>query len=189
MQSKWFDHKFKYDGTQLRSLFAYLDHKVLGDSVVSWVGPCEVTFEHMVDGEDLNAKAQICGDLMVHFIVEKFDCDLSFGVAMQRFLATHTIGALKEISKDQALVNTLFSDGDDVYSGEKKMSISVATRSPISTLVHFAVNVINQGTPVKTLCLNDFNVDPMLFSKCVMEKLVKELASIKEATQKVKWVK
>ena len=87
MKSLWLDQEFKYDGTQLHSLFGYLGHRVLGDSIISWVGPCEVSFEHMVDGEDLLAQSRICGSQMLHFIFEIFDQTLISGVFIQRVFA------------------------------------------------------------------------------------------------------
>ena len=70
MKSLFIKENFKYDGSQLRSLFAYLNYGLLGDSIVSWIGPCNVDFDHMVDGEDLLQKSEIRSDNMVHFIIE-----------------------------------------------------------------------------------------------------------------------
>lgn len=186
MQSRFIEKKFPYDGTQLHSLFAYLDHGILGHSVVSWVGKCDISFEHMVDGEDLLQKAEIRGDEMLHFIIEFFDRDLFSGVAIQRlfvsivkdYLNAHAKSALK----DQSLVR----EGDDIYLGERKLSISIATKSPVSTMIHFAVNVTNEGTPVKTLSLGDLGLDPKKVAQDVMALFTKEFNSILTATQKVR---
>jgi len=70
VKSLFIENKFTYDGSQLHSLFAYLEHGLLGPSVVSWRGACNIPFSHMVDGEDLLAKASIEGDEMLHFIIE-----------------------------------------------------------------------------------------------------------------------
>ena len=74
MKSMFIDKEFKYDGTQLRSLYAYLDFELMGDSVVSWIGACDISNEHMVDGEDLLLNAAICGDKMLHFIIAEAVC-------------------------------------------------------------------------------------------------------------------
>ncbi len=183
-----------YDGAQLVSLRAYLQHKILGDSIIAWVGPCDITLEHMVDGEDLNAGAEIRGGRMVHFIIEKFDSTLLAAVALQRLLASTVRDYLAEHSGKRALATSLYRSGDDVYArvskGEHpKLSISIATQSPVSSLIHFAVNVTNEGTPVKTLSLEDLGVEPKKFALDVMKAFAQEVASIREATMKVRWVK
>jgi hypothetical protein len=189
LKSKFIDANSLYDGTQLVSLHNYLKHGLLGDSIIAWVGPCNVSFEHMVDGEDLLARATIAGDKMVHFIVEKFDSSLLAAVGLQRLLASIVKDILLRESGERALAQTLIRDGDDIFSGERKLSISIATQSPVSSLIHFAVNVTNEGTPVKTLSLADLKIEPKAFAITVMDAFSKEVATIVEATQKVRWVK
>lgn len=181
MKSTFLKTTETYDGTQLHSLFAYMTQGILGDSIVAWIGPCTVSFEHMVDGEDLRALSKIEGEQMVHFIVEMFDCSLLAAVCAQRLLASIVMEHLAD--------QDLRRDGDDIYLGQKKLSISIATVSPTSALIHFAVNVVNEGTPVATVCLKDFGVNAETFAREILEKFTTEMKSIREATQKVKWVK
>lgn len=185
MKSKFLEITEKYDGAQLVSLRNYLQHGLLGDSIVAWIGACDVSLDHMVDGEDLVVDARIAGDRMLHFIVEKFDVSLFAAVGLQRLLAAIVMDLLREKYAGAGLVR----DGDDIYLGERKLSISIATQSPVSSLIHFAVNVTNAGTPVKTLCLEDLGVEPRAFALRVMEKFSAEVESIHQATMKVKWVK
>src|SRR5690242_14456001 len=98
MKTLWIDNSLNYDGSQLRSLFAYLEFGVLGDSMIAWRGPCDVALEHMVDGEDKRVDAAIAGSDMVHFIIEKFDCQLLGAVALQRLLATVVRDVLQSMS-------------------------------------------------------------------------------------------
>lgn len=186
MKNLWIEKEFAYDGTQLRSLYAYLNWKIQGDSVVSWMGPCNVPAEHMVDGEDLLLNAEIRGDKMVHFIVELFDRELYAAVSVQRLMAAIVKDWLQEHLHLSGDPSRLRREGDDLYLGDAKLSISIATRSPVSVMIHFAVNVANSGTPVKTLSLEDLNVSPVGFSKEIMQNLCTELESIRGATQKVR---
>ncbi len=192
MKTKFIEKEFPYDGTQLRSLYGYLDHGLLGDSIVAWVGPCNIDFSHMVDGEDLLAKAEIRGARMVHFIVEKFHSTLPEMVALQRLLAS----IVKDVIVERENGTPRFPirrEGDDIYlmfpDGEGKLSISIATMSPSSGLVHFAVNVTNEGTPVKTASLEDIRFAAREFAELVISAFARECESIHEATMKVKWVR
>lgn len=205
MKSKFISSEFVYDGTQLRSLFGYLDHGVQGDSVVSWIGPCSVGFDHMVDGEDLLAGARISGARMVHFVIEKFHTPLFAAVALQRLFAAICLDILRAHIDDgggggsgsgdddrcggEECSGKLRREGDDLYFGEGKLSISIATVSPVSSLIHFAVNCTNEGTPVCTASLADIAMDPAEFARRAMEKLIAEVASIEEAIVKVRWVR
>src|SRR5204862_171027 len=97
----------------------------------------------------------------VHFILEKFDCSLLAAVALQRLFASVVRDVLGAMAPAAAGIRR---DGDDLFLGDKKLSISIATVSPVSALVHFAVNVTNEGTPVPTLALADLAVEPRRFA-------------------------
>lgn len=158
----------------------------MGDSVVAWIGGCDIPFAHMVDGEDLLAQSPIAGERMLHFIIEKFHQPLFAGVALQRLFAALNLEWIRtQVSGDLELRR----EGDDLYLGDGKLSISIATVSPVSTLVHFAINCNNRGTPVKTACLEDLGIEPRFYAEQVMDLLAREIAGIEEATVKVRWVK
>ncbi len=184
MKTKWLKQTDLYDGTQLRSLYAYLDHKILGDSAVAWAGPCDVSFEHMVDGEDLLDRSMIRGSNMVHFIIEVFDQSLMSGVLLQRLFANIVRDVLIELSPMKSL--EILRTGDDLYWKNKKLSISIATRSPVSTMVHFAINISAKGTPVDAGGLEDLKVNVMDFANRCLEILKSEYESSLDATRKVR---
>ena len=193
MKSLFIEKNISYDGTQLRSLFAYMDFGLQGDSIVSWVGPCNVSFDHMVDGEDLLAKAEIRGGQMVHFIVECFSTSLAEMVWQQRLLASLVHDFIIEKGRVAGSIPVVRRDGDDVFvklpSGEGKFSISIATVSPVSGLMHFAVNVTNHGTPVPTASLDDLGLQAPEFAREILKRFVAEFESVRGATTKVRWVR
>ena len=84
-----------YDGSQLRSLFAYENFGLQGDSVISWIGPCNVSHEHMVDMEDLKAGDGIAGNEMLHFLVEVFHQDLITTTTLQRLFMANFLELLE----------------------------------------------------------------------------------------------
>lgn len=186
MKTLFIDKKIAYDGTQLRSLYAYLEHKVLGPSVVAWQGSCSISFDHMVDGEDLLENAVIQGDEMLHFIIEFFDHDLFSGVAIQRLFASIVKDYLNKNSTVFQNGKYLVRSGDDIYLNDQKLSISIATKSPVSTMIHFAMNITNSGTPVKTLSLQDLKLEPKKVATEVMSLFQNEFTDIVTATQKVR---
>jgi hypothetical protein len=107
-------------------------------------------------------------------------------VAVQRLMASIVKDALLATSKEQAACDMVKRDGDDIYCGDRKFSISIATQSPNSSLIHFAVNVVNRGTPVPTISLQEFNVDAKPFAIEVMRRACGEIDSIRDATRKVR---
>ena len=200
MKTKWLSEQLTYDGSQLRSLFAYTHYSVLGDSLISWRGPCNVKKDYMVDMEDVLQKSEIQSQDMVHFIIELFHQPLCVAVAHQRLF----VGLIKDvicqflsdrfksghsISADLiGFYSKLQRRGDDLYFGDKKINVSIATASPVSSLIHIGVNVSHKGTPVATMGLNDFQINAYQFSKKIMDGFVEEYISMKKAMCKVKWV-
>ncbi len=189
MKTKFITLKIAYDGTQLSPLYAYKNHRTAGDSVVAFIGSCNVNFEHMIDAEDLIAAAKIEGDLMLHFIIELFSQDLMTAVSLQRLLVSMAQSILN-LQSPVLHKNPLVREGDDLYyfQGKKKqkLSISIASCSAVSSMIHFAVNIINEGTPVVTCSLKDFKIIPKEFAKELMRQFSEEFSSIVEATEKVK---
>lgn len=184
MHTLWISEQVKYDGQQLSPLHNYLEHGVLGDSVVSWVGPCDVKPEHMIDGEDLRAKSLIKGDQMLHFMAELFQMPLSTAVALQRLWGEILI---KQIQTITGKTWGMKRSGDDVFWQSKKLNVSIATCSNTSSLIHYGVNVTNEGTPVETCALSDFGItEPEAFAQAFMDGCKNEVLSLKRAMVKVR---
>jgi uncharacterized protein len=180
MKFKFIEQKIKYDGAQLKPLYAYTQHKVTGDSIISFVGECDVSLEHMVDAEDFVVNAKIQSQSMLHFIVEVFNQNIFTAVSLQRLLVSIAQNLLLE--KNHKLIRK----GDDLYLGTKKLSVSIASVSVVSAMIHLGLNITNEGTPVETCSLSDFGLDAKQFSLELMQLFSNEFDSIFEATQKVK---
>jgi hypothetical protein len=181
------DEVFKYDGRQLAAHWIYRQYNLLGDAIVSWRGECEVKLSEMVDLEDVKANAPIYSREMVHFIAEFFDLDLEKAVYRQRLLIT----TAKEFLEEH-LSQRIERKGDDLYlerpqDGQRgKLSVSIATLSATSTLIHTGFNVISEGTPVITVGLNDLGIDPAIFGQTILERYTAEVADIWLARCKVR---
>jgi hypothetical protein len=173
-----------YDGSQLRSHWIMRSTRIAGDAMVAFRGPCDVSETEMADLEDALAGAAIRGADMVHFVAERFDDgDLDRAVLRQRLLAARALELLRAMGKRSA---KLVRMGDDLFAGRRKLSISVATRSAVSTLLHFAVNVSNAGTPVPTASLQDLGVEPEQFARALLAATRAEESSITAARCKVR---
>lgn len=184
MEIKWLEDRKKYDGTQLAPLYNYLTHGVLGDSLVGWQGRCDVSTEHMIDGEDLRQNSSIAGDNMLHFVLELFGFPLLSAVSFQRLMGSLLIDQVRAFAQTPV---ELERRGDDLYWGNKKFNISIATCSQNSSLIHFGLNVTNEGTPVETCSLADFKIqDSQNFAQAYMEAVQAEFLSIKKASMKVR---
>lgn len=142
-----------YDGTQLHSLWAFRRYNLQGDCIVSFRGPCRVEPDNLVDMQDVLDGAFIYSPDMLHFIVEHFDTDLEKAVYRQRLL----VSLARDLTMSPA--HPVTRRGDDLYVGSRKLSVSIATVSPVSTLIHTALNVQTEGTPVPAMGLYAMGFD------------------------------
>jgi hypothetical protein len=182
LQTLWLEGARVYDGTQLRAHWILRTAALVGDALVAFRGPCRLPASEIADLEDV-AGPGIAGDDMLHFVGEIFDDgDLVRAVLRQRLLAADAVEVLRRLAPGKALSRR----GDDLFFGERKLSISVATRSTVSTLIHFAVNVGNAGTPVATAALADLGVEPRAFADALLERAAREQASLETARCKVR---
>ncbi|KPK63968.1 hypothetical protein AMJ83_04670 [candidate division WOR_3 bacterium SM23_42] len=174
-----------YTGEQLRSNFAYTHFGVVGDSIVAFCGPCDVKVEAMVDIEDVKDGSRIYSENMLHFIVEHYDTDLEKNVLRQVLLCN----IIKDLLNNMIRGSVVRRVGTDLYDGDAKLSVSVATVTPISSLIHYGINISSANTPVKAKGLEDYSIDPLEFADLVMKEYVQDLEGIHNARCKVKWVK
>ncbi|MDO0821452.1 DUF366 family protein [Desulfosporosinus nitroreducens] len=179
------EHKLlNYDGSQLQSLFAYKNFGLMGDSISVFRGSCHVEQNEMVDMEDVLAKDWIYSEDMLHFIVEHFDMDLEKAIIRQRLL----IATIKE-ELEKLGVKTLSRSGDDLYEEDKKLSVSISTLSPVSSMIHCGLNVSKLNTPIPTIGLGDFRIQDVLgFGERVAEHYCDEVLSMRLARCKVRGV-
>jgi hypothetical protein len=175
MQGHFSEREMAYTGEQLRSLWVYRTFGVVGDCIASFLGPCDVSGERLVDQVDAAAGDSIKAAWMLHFIVEHFEGDLRTIVLRQRLLVALARGILAPS------LEGLRREGDDLFVGERKLSVSIATVSPISGLIHLGLNVDPAGAPVAACGLAEFGVDPRAFAEDLMGAYVAETESVERA--------
>ncbi len=184
MKNKFTDKKTDYTGEQLRSHFIYENFDLQGDAIVSFTGGCTVE-EHMVDLDDKKKKEFIFSEKMLHFLAEHFDTDLETMVLRKRLFISIMLEELNRLAG-----KTVFKRKDNgIYEKDKKLSVAVATVSPVSTLMHVGLNILSDNTPIKTSSLSEHKIDPKKFAIIVMKRYCSEMVSVKISRAKVKAVK
>jgi len=136
--------------------------------------------EALVDLADREGGLFIRSGDMLHVLVERFDTDLVRAVLIQRLLAARCADRVRAATTDAVV-----RKGDDVYVGGRKLNVSIATVSPVSTLVHFGVNIDATGAPVAAVGLQDLGLDPAAFAAGLLSDLDAELEAVALAASKV----
>lgn len=184
MQSALIEKNITYTGAELRSGWLREMTGIEGDLAAAWLGPCDVPTEHLVDLEDARAGAIIRARLMLHIIVEVREKDLERAVLRQRLLAATLAGILCKTYAIQVR-----RDGDDLFINERKLTVSIATTSPHSTLIHLGVNVDPEGAPVPAIGLKELDIDPLPLVRTLLKDFVAEHSGIRHAVTKVRPVR
>lgn len=182
LQTHWCDERVAYDGSQLRAHWLLDRFGLVGDAIVGFCGPCNVVRDEVADLEDLDGPG-IAADDMVHFVWESFaTTDLLLAVHRQRLFAAQVREVVQQLAPSSEVSRT----GDDLYVGDGKLSISIATVSPVSALMHFAVNAQPGGAPVAIATLQELGLEPQAFGRAVLQRVSEEQASIASARAKVR---
>lgn len=184
MKTLLIDKEIKYEGWQLCPHWIYKNFKLQGDAIVAFTGECEVKLSEMVDIEDVINNEPIYSKSMLNFISEQFNIDLAEGVFRQRLL----ICIIKEALEKRGF--KIIRNGDDLFYDGKKLTVSIATKSATSILIHTGINIDSEGAPVKACGLkSELKIyDINEFAKEVMTCYAEEISDIILATTKVRGV-
>lgn len=139
-----------YDGSQIEPMWAFKRFGVKDSSIVSWVGPMNIESDNLIDYEDVGL--EIKGDELLHFIIEHFDvqpANIRLCYHRQRLF----VMIIKDLLEKMGIKSR--REGDDLYfengeqgnNGPQKLSVSIATCSNSSMKIHFALNLVSEGTP------------------------------------------
>jgi hypothetical protein len=173
-----------YTGKELRPHWGLENTGVYGSLLTAFLGPCKVPTEDLVDWEDRLASDHIEAKSMLHILGEFFGTSLEAGVLYQRLAMVWAERLLQE--EGVAVTRS----GDDLFvEGDHKLSVSIATVSPVSVLIHWGININCAGAPVKAAGLNQFgwSEDKVLgFAKKLLTHYIGELEEIRVAQFKVR---
>ncbi|MGZ3708963.1 MAG: DUF366 family protein [Bdellovibrionota bacterium] len=169
-----------YTGVELRPHFLLSEYGIRGSAVLAFEGPCQVKTEHMVDWEDRLAEDRIEARKMVHFIGEFFGMPLTEGVTLQRLFMSILGETLQRELISARRPEQVIRDGDDLFVGDRKLSVSIVTASPVSLLLHTGINIDPFGAPVPAIGLAELGV-------AVEEWVPKALACFSAERQSMDW--
>ena len=170
-----------YTGRELRPHWIMERCGLVGDATVSFIGSCDVSGGDLVDIEDRILGNTVAGDRMLHFIAEVFGVGLPGIVFAQRLLCTAARDTLEALTGA-----TVRREGDDLFVGAGKLSVSVATVSPVSGLIHMGLNITRDGVPVEAACLEDLKVDAISTAEKILAAFAQEIEGALDAARKVK---
>lgn len=182
MKTVFADERIDYSGRELRSHWLMERFGMVGDSMAGFVGSCHVSGEDLVDREDFMLGNEVAGDHMLHFIIEIFAVSLPGIVFAQRLLCA----IVADLVCSKCGKPLVARKGDDLYVGDGKLSVSVATVSGVSGLIHLALNITKEGVPVEAACLDDIGVDHVELAHDVLSRFAGEVDGCLEAARKVK---
>ena len=186
MHTKFIDKQIKYTGEELAPHWIYRNFNLQGDAVVGFCGECEVKLTEMVDIEDVINDEPIYSTNMLSFIVEHFNIGLVEGVFRQRLLITIIKEQLESLFALHSSPFTIKRSGDDLFVNGKKLSVSIATKSLTSVLIHVGINVDPTGAPIDAIGLDFLNIcDIKGFAEDIMVKYSHEIDDIILASTKV----
>jgi len=186
MKTKLIENELKYTGKELAPHWIYKNFHIQGDAIVAFIGECEVKLPEMVDIEDVIDNSPIYSKKMINFIIEHFNINLQEGVAKQRLF----ISIIREQILKMAPPNTIIlRDGDDLFFNNKKLSVSIATKSINSVLIHTGINIISEGAPIQASSTEEIGItDSKILAKNIIEAYKNECEDMLLATTKVRGV-
>ncbi|MFQ5801049.1 MAG: DUF366 family protein [Candidatus Hydrothermarchaeales archaeon] len=177
-----------YNGSQIAPLWAFRELGVQGDSVVFFQGEMKIPRDALIDIKDLREHREaypISSKRALHLIVEHFDdASLRLGYHRQRILVT--------VAKERVIdaCNThVKRKASDLYVGERKLSVSVATASASSSKIHLGINIISEGVPegVNAIGLEELGVkDIAALANDISKSYAEEIAEIEEDITKTR---
>ncbi len=192
MITRLIEEAIAYNGVELRSGWIREQFGLEGDSIVAFQGPCRVKGDALVDLEDLAAGKTVEGENMLHFIAEISGVGLP-GIAFAQRLLCIIAGRAVEDACGAGAGCRVRREGDDLYVGEGKLSVSIATvapeaGAPESGLIHLGLNIGSAGVPVRAACLEDLGIDYRRLAPVILSEFAREIEGGLHAAGKVKRV-
>lgn len=182
----FYEKELAYTGQELRSHFLLEKFHLRGNAVAAFMGRAQVSTSNLVDLEDQMNTDVIEAKQMLHLMGEFFGLSLREAVFLQRMMIV-ILGEVLQLQLDQNKSSfRVTRDGDDLFIGNQKLSVSIATSSAVSSVIHIGVNLDPAGAPVSAIGLNDLGIEPKVFLNAFYEKFFLEIEGVDWACVKVR---
>jgi len=183
LKSLFVEKTMIYTGEELSSHWIYRNFGILGDAIVTFIGEVNVARDKMIDLSESIDQSYIYSPSMLNFIIEHFDHDLNLAIYRQRLLIVCIMEELQQLGI------SVTRRGDNLFVHRDKLSISIATATTVSTLIHVGLNINTEGTPVETIGLVQLGVaDIRAIGENIMMRYTREIEQIFDARCKVRSV-
>ncbi len=184
MRSKFIKEEMNFTGEQVRSLFAYDTFNILGDSIVAFIGTCDVSLKEIVDLELAKGgkRPPYCSK-MLHFIAEHFELDLEKAILREYLL----LNIVKDLINEKLERNAIKRVGTELYENDARIAFSLASSSPVSSLVYVGVALVSSEEG-KVNGLENYSIDAVSFANEVMDRYTKESERISQLRCRTRWV-
>jgi len=151
-----------------------------GDSIVGFIGPCQILPEYVTDLREPRTKRQPGSGRMLHLVAEHFGCDLLKTLLYQRLL----LGIAKDKLNHRLGGDVLQIWGDDICDGNKRVTVSSATVNTLSGKIHLGINV--EASEAKGL--KDYDLNPKELGEVIMDQYRLEVFRINQKLSTTKSV-
>lgn len=183
MKSVYIDKAINYTGEELCSHWIYRNFGILGDAIVAFTGEVNVARDKMIDLSEAIDQSYIYSPSMLNLMVEHFDHDLKLAIYRQRLLMVCIMEELQQVGV------AVTRRGDNLFVHRGKLSISIATATTVSTLIHVGLNIDTSGAPVEAAGLTELGVgDIRALGENIMMRYIREIEQVYDARCKVRSV-
>ncbi len=182
MEKLFIDKEIEYTGKELSPHWIYRNFNLAGDAIVCFKGKVDVRLTEMVDIEDVINNEPIKSDKMANFIIETFNSSLKEMVLRQRLF----ISIIKETLEDMGVI--VKRKGDDLFYKNRKLSVSIATKSTVSGLIHTGINLVSTGAPIEVSSVYEMGIDEDKLINEILARFCQETGDMDFAAVKVRGV-
>ncbi|MHA1668499.1 MAG: DUF366 family protein [Candidatus Heimdallarchaeaceae archaeon] len=144
-----FSKQIIYDGMQISAHYVAQKYNIIGNSILIFRGPMRLTKKEMLDLKDIIREGHL-NDVLIssndslHIIIEEFDLQPP-NIEIEYYrLRLLTQLVIEELVKKKI---TVVRKGSDIYCGNKKLNVGIATIGLSSAKIHFGLNIKNTGFP------------------------------------------
>ncbi len=199
MRFKFIKEELNFTGEQISSLFAYNNFNILGDSIISFIGTCDVSLKEIVDLElARSGKRLFYCPRMLHFIAEHFEMDMEKAILRSYLL----LDIVKDLINEKLEKIVIKRVGTELFENDSRIGFSLASSSPVSSILYVGVALVpieeGKGRGLEALLSSKRDVktgtetqtpfDPALFASEVMERYTKESERISQLRCRTRWV-